>query len=1324
MSRCPVLLFAALALGGCFSPDLPATITCGLDGTCPPGLRCETSANVCVDPSQAGVAELHFETQPASVEAGADAPAVVVQLRDRAGQIVPVTGGTFAVELGANQAGVNMLGSAVRSAERGVVSFDALRFDHPARGLRVIVRGNDISATSEPFDVTTSRPAVADLSVGGVVDGCARVTYKLQQAQSLPVKLLVEFDPDGPGGPLPFRRATQAGSDPGKAGVDGVLGSPQATSRTFTWNTTADLPLVDTAGVLRITPQSGGLVGAPAEAPVTVRNGPRFYPFPLGVQNLGLIHFVDGNHDGLYFESSVNFATNAIDIDGMDSFPIPAGASVNDYAVGDLDGDGLLDLVVALSTGTLVAKHERSPAGHLGASAPVAAAFRQLVTADLDHDGLAEILGVDAASGDVVILHGSRAVPLAITEVSRPWRGGDTGHVRLADLDRDGWQDLVIGRASATAPVAVVRGGASGFAAPTVDSGLAGDVLAVADLDQDGRDDLASLDATGLHVAASTAGRIDIASIAGRVLATGDVDGDHLPDLVVATADHVFVYQHAPVRHTVAFRAAVNLGLATDTTSLLVDNLGNIDRMNIYAIHESGSTSSVIIFNNVSARRCDAHLEGPPLSPYDAYSPGILTEVNGDGKLDYVSIRGSFTQHGQLVASLGRGDGRFVPADEPLYEWPQGTIPRSLTSADFDGDGAADLAFASNSLSQVLVLYNDPAAPGTYSPLALPLAYPEGFAVADLDHDGAQDLAILDSGQLQIRRGDPRGKRAFGPAVILPAVLDSGGEQGHCFDNCRTRIADLDGDGALDILVATPAQIFVFLADAGAPGGFGAPLAMPLTTYAFSTIEDALGDRRAEIFAYVSAASGASPLLTAFDVRASRDGFEQVWQAPDDSVANPFTIDLDGDGTKETVVSHLDRYATLTRGPEPVLEPIVPALYSSFYAPFATADLDSDGHEDILAVRDGQLAVIRVGEDGPKDLGTLLTTRGQGDPGGYGNALSVGDFTGDGQADLAIRDAAAQALTLVRQSHDQPGTLDAAEVRLPGYYRSGLADLDGDRRDDLITYGARGGLYYPAPFAPGDDARCVADWNGFPFAVGDVDHDGRTDVVEASSTDVLFLASPADACPAPVSVMSLDRPGLPHWHPLALELGDLNQDGFLDVVVATDAIRVALQNPDAPGTFTVTDHETRIQADQRPYYDLELADLNHDRILDVVFIDDQDALRIFFGDGTGAFFQKTVVPDDRSPGWGASISVADVNDDGVLDIVVGRAFRNDVYLQAVDPDQPNVGKGELAYAYSTAGPNANVFDAEGTQLVDFDGDGLKDLLYVDPAQGTMLLRGR
>src|SRR5690242_16060892 len=104
------LILAAWLGSGCFSPELPDQIACGEGDTCPPGLRCETSADICVPEDQAAVVDLAYRSEPATVEAQVVAPPVAVELRNAAGELVEISGGTFAVELGANPEGVHLLG--------------------------------------------------------------------------------------------------------------------------------------------------------------------------------------------------------------------------------------------------------------------------------------------------------------------------------------------------------------------------------------------------------------------------------------------------------------------------------------------------------------------------------------------------------------------------------------------------------------------------------------------------------------------------------------------------------------------------------------------------------------------------------------------------------------------------------------------------------------------------------------------------------------------------------------------------------------------------------------------------------------------------------------------------------------------------------------------------------------------------------------------------------------------------------------------------------------------------------------------------------------
>ena len=77
----------------------------------------------------------------------------------------------------------------------------------------------------------------------------------------------------------------------------------------------------------------------------------------------------------------------------------------------------------------------------------------------------------------------------------------------------------------------------------------------------------------------------------------------------------------------------------------------------------------------------------------------VLADVLGTGKLDLVEtvIQGNFLSGtaptGAVTVRLGNGDGTFGSA--VALNLPSTTIPTDVTTADFNGDGFADIAIAS-----------------------------------------------------------------------------------------------------------------------------------------------------------------------------------------------------------------------------------------------------------------------------------------------------------------------------------------------------------------------------------------------------------------------------------------------------------------------------------------------------------------------------------------------------------------------------------------------------------------------------------------------------
>lgn len=471
----------------------------------------------------------------------------------------------------------------------------------------------------------------------------------------------------------------------------------------------------------------------------------------------------------------------------------------------------------------------------------------------------------------------------------------------------------------------------------------------------------------------------------------------------------------------------------------------------------------------------------------DLTSGVVAIDVDRDSRLDLIEINDNDALTGQTSRVLLQRNGRFSTGHGLLPATDSKFVPP--LAADFDGDGDLDVLVRTQLWRNDNGIFRDVSSAwfGT-----LQFSFYR-FAVADLDRDGDVDLVSQNAANvgplLQVSLNDN----------LSGFVNACGGAMPESNTRGSAVAADLNGDGLLDLAVATGAESGegrrLFLQTAN---GFLDRTSLLPTSTAQGAFVDVLhvdmdGDKDQDL---VFVGRGRPHEVVLQDKGRFLDGSALLpgIVGPATSIASG---DVDGDGRDDLVLGYEGQSDVILmaqasgRGFRDETSTRLPQR-SDLTRDVVLVDIDKDGDLDLVCACGTRTTMerTRVYENDSRGHFTDITDAVMVSFRSAFSALVAGDFDADGDADLAVYDEAPGRMWL--WANAGAGSFGLRPISLPVSTQNlDAADMDGDGDIDIVLDGLvllNGGALTFQPFVTRANAAVVAD----------IDADGDLDTADGS----------------------------------------------------------------------------------------------------------------------------------------------------------------------------------------------------------------------------------
>lgn len=688
------------------------------------------------------------------------------------------------------------------------------------------------------------------------------------------------------------------------------------------------------------------------------------------------------------------------------------------------------------------------------------------------------------------------------------------------------------------------------------------------------------------------------------------------------------------------------------------------------------------------------------------------------------------------LALLAVGHPRLAAAavQWPVHAYHARVYVSDLLATDLDRDGLDDLILLHGNVHTGSVVLTGPDGRPRFPGQPFGSFVGGVHALGDLNADGVQDLLHGHSGAIAVWLADGSGGLVPGgtyPLATPPSSL---------------AVADVNRDGALDLVTTQPHSYEVTTWIGTADGGLASPLTLaysdrPLRTVLGDFDGDSLVDLR------VWSQSGSA-------FHAGRgDG---TWEAPVAIAGRPeayaaHAVDLDHDGRLDVVRHGEDSILVeLGNGDGTFTPGTVPTTDLRETTGFSLADFDQDGWLDLVFA-----GRVHRGMPGgvfapPEWFGT----------GGFPEFMATGDLDGDGALEVISASGTVVAV------HDPRQPVAAYPTPMPWPGLAGASDLlhgdfDGDQIPDVLAlnsqqYGAavlllrgtgmgtlespihvldtRASIDWTAADFDADGALDVAlsnyDWYSLRLQILGGDGDGRfavlgqhadvggriraTDVNGDSRLDLVVTNASHYSILVEQTVILLGSgdgtfaaPRLIWGGPVA-GVADMDLDGkrdFLGVDVSSGWSGLVPFRGNGDGTFALVPAQWFVEPDliARGFTSAALEDVNRDQKPDLVLFY-ADTVAVMLGAGNFEFLDSPWFLNPGKPGRGVVFD--DLNGDGHVDMLTGGRPVTTIWLGdgtgRFHPEQEFVTWGEV-----TTG--------------DMDRDGLPEVLLAHSGAGVYVM---